>query len=791
METAIIGVAFRFPGGKDSDSFWKNLVERRSCVTEVPAERWDWRAMWGDPKLEVNKTFSKWGGFIDDADAFDHRFFGFLPKVVQTMDPQQRIMLEVAWNCLEDAGVPPSSLSGRNVAVVVGVFNHDYKELQERGELSIEAHHSTGTATAVIANRVSHFFDFRGPSLPIDTACSSSLNAVHTAIQALMYDGCEFALAGGINLMLTPTRHISFSKMGMLSPTGACRAFDDTADGYVRGEGAGFLLLKPLDKAIADGDPIHGVIKGSAVNHCGGTYTLTYPSARAQAEVIVAAHERAAVPVDTIGFVELHGTGTPKGDPIEFEGLSRAFETLAERQHVSLPEARCGLSSVKTNIGHLEAAAGLAGIVKVLLAMRHRQLPGFKDFSRLNNRIRIEGTPFYVVEDSLPWQPSSPGVPLRAGVSSFGFGGTNAHVVLEEAPAARAGAKLRRGDGPVLVALSAKTAAALRSRIEDLRDWLRTDAGTPPLIDIGRTLLLGRDAFPERFACVVDSHAALIEALEAALSAPEAVAVEARSGLVEESEREALQALIAQYPKSKKAARAKALSRLSEAFRAGAILDWPLLFSDAPGGKVRLPGYPFARERFWIPLPGTGAAESVDGKSRLHPLLHRNASTLGQMRFTSVLDGSEAFLSDHVVGDRRVLPGVAYLEMAREAACRGLSLPAGALVTVCNVVWQRPIEVLGQAVQVSVELAAADDDAEGSTRRLDFRIVSTVADGAAVVCCSGQAVAPVAAEAAEWADLASISADCRHVHDAEACYRAFDALGLHYGPSHRAIVDFR
>ncbi len=437
METAIIGMAFRFPGADDCNTFWTNLIERKSSVTEVPVERWDWRALWGDPKLEVNRTFSKWGGFVADADAFDHQFFGFLPKVVQSMDPQQRIMLEMAWNCMEDAGVAPSSLAGRNVAVVVGVFNHDYKELQERDEISIEAHHSTGTATAVIANRVSHFFDFRGPSVPIDTACSSSLNALHNAIQALEYDGCELALAGGINLMLTPTRHISFSKMGMLSPTGTCKTFDDTADGYVRGEGAGFLLLKPLQKAIADGDPIHGVIKGTAVNHCGGTYTLTYPSPRAQSEVIMAAHQRAAVPVDTIGFVELHGTGTPKGDPIEFEGLVRAFETLAERQGVSLSQPGCGLSSVKTNIGHLEAAAGLAGIVKVLLAMRHRRLPAFQNFTRLNSRIRMDGTPFYTLDDSRPWQPSAPGVPLRAGISSFGFGGTNAHVVLEEPPRRR------------------------------------------------------------------------------------------------------------------------------------------------------------------------------------------------------------------------------------------------------------------------------------------------------------------------------------------------------------------
>ncbi|TXH66547.1 MAG: polyketide synthase, partial [Lysobacteraceae bacterium] len=795
METAIIGMAFRFPGCDDGETFWTNLVERRSSVTEVPAERWDWRALWGDPKLEVNKTFSKWGGFVNDADAFDHQFFGFLPKVAQTMDPQQRIMLELAWNCMEDAAVAPSTLAGRNVAVVVGVFNHDYKELQERGELSIEAHHSTGTATAVIANRVSHFFDLRGPSVPIDTACSSSLNAVHNAIQSLQYDSCELALAGGINLMLTPTRHISFSKMGMLSPTGTCKTFDDTADGYVRGEGAGFLLLKPLHKAIADGDPIHGVIKGSAVNHCGGTYTLTYPSPRAQSEVIVAAHERAAVPVDTIGFVELHGTGTPKGDPIEFEGLHRAFETLAERQGLTLPEARCGLSSVKTNIGHLEAAAGLAGIVKVLLAMRHRQMPGFQNLTRLNSRISMEGTPFYPLYDSQPWLPASPGAPLRAGVSSFGFGGTNAHVVLEEAPSAPAGATARRkrGEAPALIALSAKTADALRGRIERLRDWLRADDGATSLIDISRTLLLGRDALTKRFACVVDSHAALLKALESALAAPAAAVAEERSDSTDEGEREALQALIAQYPTLKGGARAKALSRLADAFQAGSMLMWPPLFAGAPGGRLRLPGYPFARERFWIPMSADGvdsADKDAGGYARLHPLLHRNVSTLGQMRFASSFDGSEAFLSDHIVNDRRVLPGVAYLEMLREAAWRALSLPKGVSVRVQDVVWQRPIEVLDDAVEIGLELAAADSDSDETPRRLDFRVLSAGAEGATVVHCRGHAVVHAFADGAEPTDLAEISADCRQAYDAESCYRAFDALGLHYGPTHRAIADF-
>ena len=336
MDIAIIGLSCKLPGADDQFEFWQNLISNKSMVSEIPATRWDWRQYWGDPKAEANKTNSKWGGFVRDADAFDHDFFGLIPKVVEAMDPQQRIMLELTWRCLEDAAVLPSDIRGRAVGLVFSAFNHDYKEMQEQGDDWVEAHHSTGNAAAIIANRVSHYFDLKGPSLSIDTACSGSLNAIHNAVQAIQHGDCEMAFAGGINLILTPTRHISFSKMGMMSPTGTCRTFDETANGYVRGEGAGVLLLKPLENALADGNSIYGVIKGTAVNHCGETYTLTYPSPDAQAQVIIQAHERAGVPINDVTYVEAHGTGTPKGDPIEIQGLCQAFGHLSDQQIIDL-----------------------------------------------------------------------------------------------------------------------------------------------------------------------------------------------------------------------------------------------------------------------------------------------------------------------------------------------------------------------------------------------------------------------------------------------------------------------
>ncbi len=782
MDVAIVGMSFRFPGADDADAFWSNLIGRKANISEVPPDRWDWRAYWGDPKVETNKSLSKWGGFIDRVDAFDNGFFGLLPKVVQTMDPQQRIMLELAWSCLEDAGIAPSRLRGRNVGVIVGIFNHDYKELQERSTASIEAHHSTGTATTVVANRISHFFDFRGPSIPIDTACSSSLNAIHSAIQALEYGDCELALAGGINLLLTPTRHISFSKMGMLSPTGTCKTFDDTADGYVRGEGAAFLLLKPLERAIADGDAIHGIIKGSAVNHCGETYTLTYPSARAQAEVIVAAHERAGVPVDSLGFVELHGTGTPKGDPIEFAGLVDAFGTLAQRQGVALGSGFCGLSSVKTNIGHLEAAAGIAGVIKVLLAFRHRTLPPFHNFTRINERIAIEDSPFYALGESRPWERFDEGTPLRAGVSSFGFGGTNAHVVLEEPPRAAATRARKAAPTPMLIALSAKTPDALRRRVAELRDWLRADEGRASLADIARTLLIGREHLTVRQAWVVDSVPALIDALESTLAdayTPEPAADDDGA------------ALLAQWPPAKKAGRRALLSRLAACYCAGAELDWAPLFAGQPARHVGLPAYPFARERFWI--PDAIAAESTPPTARLHPLLHRNVSTLGRQRFESTFDGREFFLADHVVKDRPVLPGVAYLEMVRAAVAQALSaevdVSSASGLRFRDVIWMRPLNVDGAPVSVRLDLVA--DAAAGVGRTLAFEIAGADASVPAMVFCRGR-VELFEGGTPALLDVAAIARDCAQGEvSADACYRGFAALGLRYGAAHRALSQLQ
>ncbi|WP_156369513.1 polyketide synthase [Duganella sp. Leaf126] len=364
-DIAIIGMACRLPGAPDYEAFWRAQRDGRFCVDEVPADRWRWQQYYSPRREDENKTVSKWGGFMAGVDLFDAALFRISPREAELMDPQQRIMLELAWSCFEDAGYAPSGLRGSDMGVYLGVCNFDYKMQVERAPAAIEAHMSTGVHTTLIPNRISYEFDLRGPSIPFDTACSSSLVALAEAVHALRRGDCKSALVGGVSVLLNPTHFISFSKAGMLSPRGVCRSFDEGADGYVRGEGAGLIMLKPLQQALHDGDKVYGLVKGVAVNHGGKVATVTSPNPFAQARCVELALRDAGLSPAAIQYIEAHGTGTPKGDPIEMHALTRAYASQAKAHGVALPARSCAIGSVKTSIGHLEAAAGIAGIIKV------------------------------------------------------------------------------------------------------------------------------------------------------------------------------------------------------------------------------------------------------------------------------------------------------------------------------------------------------------------------------------------------------------------------------------------
>ncbi|GAA2614045.1 SDR family NAD(P)-dependent oxidoreductase [Streptomyces axinellae] len=437
---AIIGMHGMLPGSSDLGEFWRNLAAGRDMVTEIPAERWDWREYY-HPTAGPGRTNSRWGGFVPQVDRFDARFFGIPPREAELMDPQQRLFLETAYKTVEEAGYRPADLAKSRTGLFVGAASHDYYDLLREAEVPVEAFTTTGMFHAILANRVSYLLGLTGPSFPIDTACSSSLVALRSAVESIRAGSCDTAIVGGVNLLLSPTVFISFARAGMLSPTGRCRTFDAGADGYVRAEGVGALLLKPLARAERDGDHIHAVIRGSAVNHGGKVNTLTTPNPKAQADLLVHAFEEAGADPATVGYLELHGTGTALGDPIEVNGVKRAFTELRDRAGLPpLTGPTTLIGSVKSNIGHLEAAAGLAGIFKVVLAMKHGQIPGNLHLEEVNRQIGLDGSPLSIVDRTMPWpRPKAPDgteLPRRAGVSSFGFGGVNGHVLLEEYAAA-------------------------------------------------------------------------------------------------------------------------------------------------------------------------------------------------------------------------------------------------------------------------------------------------------------------------------------------------------------------
>ncbi len=425
---AIVGMACRFPKAADPAAFWELLAGGVDAITEVPKGRWDAEALFDSDPTAPGRLNTRWGGFLDHVDQFDPQFFGISPREAMQMDPQQRLVLELVWEALEDAGIPPSGLKDSRTGVFIGALFTDYALLKDRaGAEAITTHSSTGGAACIIANRVSYALGLQGPSLTLDTACSSSLVAVHLACQSLRSGESDLVLAGGVNLMLVPETTMGFTKLGAMSPDGSSRAFDAGANGYVRSEGAGVMTLKRLSNALRDGDSIYAFVRGSAVNNDGASNGLTAPNPRAQQAVVREACANAGLAPGDVHYVEAHGTGTPLGDPIEASGLGAVYGSARAADQPLL------IGSAKTNIGHLEAAAGVVGLAKVALAMKHDLLPPSLHFETPNPHIDFAGLHLRVATRLQPW-PAAEGAPRRAGVSSFGYGGTNSHVILESVP---------------------------------------------------------------------------------------------------------------------------------------------------------------------------------------------------------------------------------------------------------------------------------------------------------------------------------------------------------------------
>jgi len=493
-DIAVVGMSCRIAGATNHDEFWRMLDGERDMISEIPADRWDWRDYPG---------VSKWGSFIDGIADFDPLFFGISPAEAAYMSPEQRLMMLSVWECLEDAGYAGERLKGTSTGIFVGAGPSSYTSLM--GHLPVEAYSVTGSVSSVGPNRISYYMDWHGPSNPVDTACSSSLVAVHRAIEAIRAGHCTAAIIGGVNALISPDVYISFSKSGMLCADGRCKTFSDQANGYVRGEGVGMLMLKPLRAAERDGDDIYAVIKGAAENHGGRTTSLTAPNPNAQAAVIRRAIADAGVDFSRYGYIECHGTGTELGDPVEISGLKSVAKDLLDATAIAEKQASypCYLGSIKSNIGHLEYGAGVVGLIKLILQIRHKRIARSLHCDTLSPLINLARTPYRIAQQACDWHVPA-GQTRVGGVSSFGFGGANAHVVVEEYVGRAAAVPADDGETSQLLVLSARTAESLDATLQAYPAFLARSADEPgALARIAYTLQVGRSEMPERIAFVV------------------------------------------------------------------------------------------------------------------------------------------------------------------------------------------------------------------------------------------------------------------------------------------------
>ncbi|GAL83171.1 polyketide synthase [Sporocytophaga myxococcoides] len=595
-DIAVVGMDGRFPQSPDVHVFWKNLENEKDMVTHTPEDRlkW-WKVISGLLNCDSEEDFMLAGGYIDNVDKFDADYFKISGREAEVIDPQQRLFLESVWKCIQDAGYTPQSLSGTKTGVFAAVSTRDYHELLIINGVDVEPQHSTGLAHSILPNRVSYWLNLHGPSEAIDTACSSSLVALNRAVQAIHNGDCEQAIVGGVNLVLSPLAILAFGKTGILGKDGRCKTFDKSANGYARGEGVGSVFLKPLNQAIAAGDVIHGVIKGTSVNHGGRGNSLTAPNPTLQADVISQAIRRSGCDINSINYIEAHGTGTALGDPVEIEGLKRAFRTLQKDQNVAAPStAHCGIGAVKSNIGHLEAAAGMAGLIKVLMALKHKKIPASLHIQEINPFINLNNSPFYIVQKTRDWPKVNAVTPRRAGLSSFGFGGTNAHVVLEEFIRKNTAPNL--ADKVFIIPFSAPSAGQLIDYLNRFLKYLKdTPVTNSELNSIAYTLQTGRTAHEYRQSFTVSTINDLLHKINqflqnSLIESPKAVGNE--SPLSKETGKEIVDKLI----------NSGNYKELSNLWQQGKSVDWKLLY-DKPVDRLSLPTFPLKKTSHWLSTP--------------------------------------------------------------------------------------------------------------------------------------------------------------------------------------------
>ncbi|TVZ38732.1 polyketide synthase PksM/polyketide synthase PksN [Alteromonadaceae bacterium 2753L.S.0a.02] len=783
---AVVGVACRLPGGIcNPDELWQVLSNGECKVTSYPKQRGAW------PDTEGFEGIER-GGFITDVECFDAEFFRISPKEAIVTDPQQRLLMELTWACLEDAAVKPSSLKGSKTGVFVGASNSDYSHLINEANYDIEAHHAIGNSLSILANRLSYFYDFSGPSLLLDTACSSSLVAMHSALRSINSGESTSAIVAGVNHICHPDLSVAYHKAGMLSAEGLCKVFDHKANGYVRAEGAVVMYLKPLSDAVASGNHIYGVLRGSAVNHGGLAGGLTVPNPQKQSELLVSAWENALINPEEISYLEAHGTGTPLGDPIEIQGMQKAFK---QRRSSNASQHMCAVGSVKSNLGHLESAAGITGLLKVLLAMNHQKIPPTAHFEKLNPKIDLRGSPLYIQQELTDWSSSEPHI---AGVSSFGSGGANAHVVVENWTPVEKRELQSIDSGPHVVCLSARTPELLIQRAKDLLNYLKHNElnvdqsqRNASISDIAFTLHAGREEMDERLAIIVTSKVQLIGHLEKIISAQSIDANRVYRGNIH-SDVTTLKMLGSDSEFSETLSKWMALNKfenLADLWVKGLAVNWVNLYQGSHCRYISLPTYPFEKTQFWVTPQKNDQKYAVS--NNLHPLLHNNYSDFYRQAYSSTFDGTEYFLNDHKINNHKVLPAVTYLEMARVAVSNALGdLSENCTMELLDLVWLRPI-VVSSPERVNIQLIPHSwDDSEYAAEKLAIGFeITTAAEKTDEpnLHCTGTVVVlhnrMTLTHQVDKPKFTETNFDSKSI-----IYKKFKELGFDYGEAHQGIV---
>ena len=796
-DIAIIGISARFPKSRNLEEFWHHIIQGHYLITEVPKDHWDIPPGCTADSSVSAKLYCNKGGFIDDVDKFDPLFFKISPREAEAMDPQLRHLLEVVWETVEDAGYGQSIKGSRTGMYVGNCSNEYYHRLLEGNDIDYQ-YLTAGSGYSDLSNRVSYVLDLNGPSLTVDTTCSSSLVALDLACESLRNQKTEMCLVGGVNLSLSSAKYLSFCAMSAFSKKSVITPFDENADGYIPSEGIACVLLKPLVEALQDKDHVYGVVKGIGITHGGFSGGPTIPNPKQQTQVMLNAWEDAKINPETISYYEAHGTGTQVGDPLEINALKKAFAQYTQKTEY------CYLGTVKANIGHTEATAGLAGVIKVLLMMKHRQIPLLPKLNKLNPMIELENTPFLINQDNQEWRNTG-STARRAGVSSFGMGGTFAHVVIEEYVEKENGEDRYQNiedKAPYLIVLSAKTEDRLKVYAQRFYKYFTDDCplSTDNLRDVAYTLQAGREPMKERLAMIVRSFHELEIKLKGFIEGRHGIE-DLYRGQVNRTE-ETLEVFGAdeelQEAMEKWFHRGK-YSSLLNLWVKGLVIDWNKLYGKSKPRRISLPTYPFVKERHWIPQLTTkhretdapfGSQRSTRGvatiqhpassnqlqASRLHPLVHENTSNFEEHRFSSTFTGEEFFLTNHLAKSEKVLLEVAYLEMARTTVEKA----AGSLVRdqtgiqLNNVVWARPLVVNSHPQEVHIRLFP---EVNG---QVQYEIYSEVENSEQELVVHSQGVAnPHGIDKLPSLDLSGLRAIMNQGYlTSRECYHAYGTMGI-------------